>query len=55
MRNRWLLGMDTKERIQLTVTQLYTNLKADGTWECELAESSQIIVLQTKVSNLRVK
>ena len=55
MRNRWLLGMDatlTKEHIQFTVTQLYTNLEADGTWERELAESSQIIALQTKVSNL---
>ena len=55
MRNRWLLGTDatpTKEHIQFTVTQLYTNLEADGTWERELATSSQIIALQTKVSDL---
>ena len=55
MRNRWLLGTDatlTKEHIQFTVTQLYTNLEAEGTWESELATSSQIISLQTKVSNL---
>jgi len=56
MRNYWLLGMDatlTKEHIQFTVTQLYTNLEAAGTREHELAESSQIIALQTKVNNLK--
>ena len=46
MRNRWLLGTDQtlmKEHIQHTITQLYTNLVTDGTWDGEHTSSSQII------------
>lgn len=54
MKQRWQLGQITLTIAELrtTVCQMYINLDSDDVWKQELAETSQIIALATKVSVL---
>ena len=55
IKTTWQLGTDVsldRDRIRHLTTQMYINFENDGTWKAELAESSQIIALSTKIDQL---
>ena len=58
LKTKWQLGTDATlppEHIRNMIGQIYTNYVADGTWNRESEESSQVIALATKVGDLERK
>mmetsp|Transcript_15029 Transcript_15029/g.27316 ORF Transcript_15029/g.27316 Transcript_15029/m.27316 type:complete len:139 (-) Transcript_15029:488-904(-) len=56
MKQDWNLGDSpdlTREKIALKITQLYVNIRDDGTWKQELAQTDQIIAIATQVAEMK--